>query len=111
MRLISLMALLLLSCNDGSHATQPRVVIPSWANKAQVQEEIKIVPEDWRVVVTVPIFETDASPTGIARGLCSYSTKTITVGIRLHGFEPDIPYLPALQHEVGHIYNGPDYGH
>lgn len=103
--------LLLLSCANSNHDVQPRVIIPSWANKAQVQEEIKIVPEDWQVVVTVPIFETKSSPTGLARGTCDYTNKTITVGTRLHGFEPDVPYLPALQHEVDHIYFGPEYGH
>ena len=103
--------LLLLSCANNNHNVQPRVVIPHWANKAQVQEEIKIVPEDWRVIVTTPIFESEISPTGLARGTCNYTTKTITVGTRIHGFEPDVPYLPALQHEVDHIYHGPEYGH
>ena len=68
------------------------------------------VPPGWRVVVRLPKFETAASPTGLARGMCDYDARTLHVGFRFAPCE-DRPLLPALEHEVGHIFGGPLAGH
>jgi hypothetical protein len=57
-----------------------------------------------------PVFEHSGSPTGIARGITEYDTKTILVGWRVTPYE-DRPLLPALLHERDHVLYGPEYGH
>jgi hypothetical protein len=119
-----LLALLLAGCADPSQApTGPTwiatplngtpVLLPSWTvmrGDALAEIDAAMIPAGWRVVVTVPIFETAASPTGLARGLCDYTTRTLTVGWRARPWE-DRPLLPALLHERDHILYGPCYGH
>ena len=122
--LLLALVLLLASCAD--HAARPvtprweatplngtPVLFPSWVvMRGDALDEIDaaMIPAGWRVVVTVPIFETAASPTGLARGLCDYDTRTLTVGWRARPWE-ERPLLPALLHERDHILFGPCYGH
>lgn len=118
------LVLLLSSCADPSRApTGPTweatpllgtpVLLPSWTvmrGDAMAEIDAAMIPQGWRVVVTVPIFETAASPTGLARGLCDYESRTLTVGWRARPWE-ERPLLPALLHERDHILYGPTYGH
>ena len=109
-----LLLLLLCSCAP-HHADGQRVVIPAWVPAdlaAEAREEIAAagLPDGWTVIVRVPVFETRYSPTGIARGLCMYKSRTIYVGWRVSAYE-DRPLLPALKHEVGHALHGPTEGH
>ena len=125
-RALLLLALLLASCADPSRpppapawsATPLNgtpVLWPVWLaqtmrDEAALEIDAAMIPAGWKVIVTVPIFETQASPTGLARGLCEYGTKTITVGWRARPWE-DRPLLPALLHERDHVLFGPCYGH
>jgi hypothetical protein len=63
------------------------------------------VPEGWRVRIEVPVFATEYSNTGLARGMVDFDRRLIHVGWRHSPYE-DRPLLPALVHEVQHIYNG-----
>ena len=127
MRAAALLAIVLLAgCADASSQRAPSrawtltplgtpLLLPSWVAPefhAEVMAEVDaaLVPAGWSVVVTVPIFEAPASPTGLARGLCDYDARTLTVGWRVKACE-DRPLLPALLHEVGHIHGGPEAGH
>ena len=107
---------LLTGCAESRDKIAPREPIPWWvptALRQEVRDEIAYerVPEDYRWQITVPVFETTHSPTGLARGLCNYTDKVITVGWRHNPYE-DRPLMPALAHEVGHARTGdPSYGH
>ena len=93
------------------------VVAPSWAVRSENFEaalaeiDAACVPLGWVVRIEVPVFECEASPTGIARGLCDYGPKVLVVGWRAP-CESQRPVLPALAHEVGHAVTGdPLAGH
>lgn len=120
-----LAALLLAGCADASAPPAPAwsatpllgtpVLWPAWVpphmrDEAGAEIDAALIPAGWRVVVAVPIFEAAASPTGLARGLCDYTTRTITVGWRARPWE-ERPLLPALLHERDHVLYGPCYGH
>jgi hypothetical protein len=100
---------------SSTHAPQ-RPAFPSWVPadlRAEAEAEIAAagVPAGWRVVVMPPVFEHAASPTGIARGICDYESKTLFVGWRITPYE-DRPLLPALIHETLHAVTGdPLAGH
>lgn len=100
---------------SSAHAPQ-RPAFPSWVPadlRAEAEQEIAAagVPEGWRVIVMPAVFEHPASPTGIARGVCDYDSKTIIVGWRMTPYE-DRPLLRALDHEVLHAVTGdPLAGH
>jgi hypothetical protein len=116
---IALAALLVLNAGCARspvRCASPRPAFPSWVPadlRAEAEAEIAAagIPAGWCVVVMPPVFEHSASPTGIARGICDYESKTLFVGWRVTPYE-DRPLLPALLHERDHAVTGdPGFGH
>lgn len=97
-----------------------KIITPYWIPKYLIPGVIKEIdnvrcddckkefPKDWEIEITIPIFETPYSKSGLARGLTDYAGKRIIVGWRV---KEDESFLPALKHELGHILHGEGYGH
>ena len=93
------------------------VTFPSWLavhpdlmGEALGEVDAAGVPAGWSVTVRLPKFETGASATGLARGLCDYDRRELHVGFRFKPCE-DRPLLVALVHEAGHAKYGGCFEH
>lgn len=109
-------------------ADDVKVYVPTWLSldselKQRAFDEIKTtpglnvagqsvgVPQDWQVKIQDPgLYSFEGSPTYLAFGHVNYVTKTIHIAWRGPGSRAT-PLLPALAHEIAHIYNGPCANH